>query len=90
MFEKIGRSAEKVVDTLSVSRRGFLGRAAKLAAGVGAALAGLAAFPTETEARGPRTTNRARASKSSHCGCPAGQKLYCIYIDNTLWRDLRA
>ena len=38
MFEKIGQSAEKVVNKVSVSRRGFLGRAAKLAAGVGAAL----------------------------------------------------
>ena len=70
MFEKISQSAEKVVSKVSVSRRGFLGSAAKVAASVGAALAGLAAFPTETEARG---------SKSSHCGCPAGQKLVCFY-----------
>lgn len=49
MFEKIGQSAEKVVGKVSVSRRGFLGRAANLAAVVGAAVAGLA-FPTETPA----------------------------------------
>ena len=49
MFETIGQSAEKVVGTVSLSRRGFLDRAAKLAAVVGAAVAGLA-FPTETPA----------------------------------------
>ena len=41
MFEKISQSAEKVVSKVSVSRRGFLGRAAKVAAGVGVTLAGL-------------------------------------------------
>lgn len=52
MFEKIGQSAEKVASRVSVSRRGFIGRAAKLAAGVGAALAALAAFPTAAGAAG--------------------------------------
>ena len=47
MFEKIGQSAEKVVSKVGVSRRGFLGRAAKLAAAVGAAIAGLMPSPTE-------------------------------------------
>jgi hypothetical protein len=50
MFRKIGQSAERVVDQVSLSRRGFIGRAAKLAAGAGATLAGLAAIPTEAQA----------------------------------------
>jgi hypothetical protein len=50
MFEKIGQSAEKVVNKVSVSRRGFLGSAAKLAAGVGAALTGLLGASSEAQA----------------------------------------
>ncbi len=50
MFEKIGQSAETLVSRVSVSRRGFLRRAAKVAAGLGAVVAGLAAFPTEAQA----------------------------------------
>ena len=53
MFDKIGQAAEKVVNKVSLSRRGFIGRAAKLAAGVGAALAGFAALPTEAQAGRP-------------------------------------
>ena len=79
MFEKISQSAETLVSRVSLSRRGFLGRTAKVAAGVGPALAGLVAFPTETEARGPRRTNGARGSTSSNCGCAAGQTLWCMY-----------
>ena len=32
MFDKIGQSAEKVVSKVSLSRRGFLGKASKTAA----------------------------------------------------------
>jgi hypothetical protein len=50
MFEKIAKSAEKVAGKVGVSRRGFLGTGAKLAAGVGATLAGLLAFPSQASA----------------------------------------
>ena len=70
MFEKISQSAEKVVGKVSVSRRGFLGRAAKAAAGLGAALAGLAAFPTEAQAR------------KVMCWCMEGAP-YCVYSDGS-------
>ena len=71
MFEKIGQSAEKVVGKVSVSRRGFLGRAAKLAAGVGAALAGIAASRAEAAPHGLR-----------NCWCPYGWIPYCIYSNH--------
>ena len=67
MFEKIGQSAQKVVGKVSVSRRGFLGRAAKGAAVLGAALAALAA-------------SRAEASHLAFwCWCVFGQTPYCDY-----------
>jgi len=47
MFEKIGQSAEKVVTKFSLSRRGFLGSAAKKAAALGAGLAVLAVSPAQ-------------------------------------------
>jgi hypothetical protein len=66
MFEKIGQSAEKVVSKVSVSRRGFLGTAAKLAAGVGAAMAGLTASRAEAYAH--------------QCWCARqGGQPYCVY-----------
>jgi hypothetical protein len=40
MFDKIGRLAEKAADSISVSRRGFLGRLGRGAMVVGALLAG--------------------------------------------------
>ena len=36
MFDKIGEAAETVVSSVNLSRRGFLGTAAKVAAGLGA------------------------------------------------------
>ena len=71
MFEKIGQSADKVVGKVSVSRRGFLGNAAKVAATVGAALAGLAAFP------GKATANRLR--KVCVYTCPSGHVVRVRY-----------
>jgi hypothetical protein len=62
MLEKIGQSAEKVVNKVNVSRRGFLGSAAKLVAALGAVAAGVTAFPTEAEAKP---------------WCPRGTKGYC-------------
>jgi hypothetical protein len=67
MFEKIGQSAERVVGKVSVSRRGFLGRAAKAAAVLGAAVAGLAASRAEAWPNRPR------------CGCRVNQTLGCFY-----------
>ena len=43
MFDKIGRLAEKAADSISVSRRGFLGRLGRGAMAVGALLAGSSA-----------------------------------------------
>jgi polyferredoxin len=72
MFEKIGQSAEKVVGKVSVSRRGFLGNAAKVAATVGAALAGLAAFPVKASA-GPAL------HKVCVYTCPSGRVVRVTY-----------
>lgn len=66
MFEKLAQSAEKVVSKVSVSRRGFLGRVAKGAAVLGAALAGLA-------------PSRAEAARRGSCGCPVYYVPYCFY-----------
>jgi hypothetical protein len=63
MLEKIGQSAEKVVNKLSLSRRGFLGRVAKAAARLGAVAAGLTAFP--------------RQAGAAFRWCPRGTKGYC-------------
>ena len=68
MFEKIGQSAEKVVGKVSQSRRGFLGSAAKLVASVGAAMAGLAAFPGKTQAAWP-------PARHCHYKCEDGSKV---------------
>ncbi len=70
MFEKIGQSAEKVVGKVSLSRRGFLGRAARLAARLGAVAAGLAAFPAEAQAG---STRRRRLGPAPLFRCPSGQ-----------------
>jgi hypothetical protein len=43
MFDKIGRLAEKAADSISVSRRGFLGRLGQGAMALGALLAGSSA-----------------------------------------------
>jgi anaerobic selenocysteine-containing dehydrogenase len=61
MFEKIGQSAENLVSKANVSRRGFLGTAAKGAAAVAGLLGGLLLFPQDAEAR------RYRRSASSLC-----------------------
>jgi hypothetical protein len=50
MFEKFGRYAEKLATSAGQSRRGFLGRLSKGAAGVAGLLGGLLLFPGETVA----------------------------------------
>ncbi len=90
MFEKIGRSAEKVVSTLSVSRRGFLGKTAKLAAGAGAALSCLAATSAEASPgelyywgtyECPDGTFESKGFKTyCHNGYRGCKLVYCSYI----------
>jgi hypothetical protein len=61
MFEKIGRYAETVATSAGQTRRGFLGRLGKGAAGVAGLVGGLLLFPREALA--------------CHCcgyGCPDG------------------
>jgi hypothetical protein len=48
MFERIGRYAEKLATSAGLSRRGFLSRLGKGAAGVAGLLGGLLLFPGET------------------------------------------
>jgi len=50
MFEKIGRYAERLAIGAFRSRRGFLGRLGKGAAGVAGLVGGLLLFPGETVA----------------------------------------
>jgi hypothetical protein len=50
MFEKIGRYAEKLATSAGQSRRGFVGRLGKGAAGVAGLVGGLLLFPGETVA----------------------------------------
>ena len=55
MFEKIGRLAEKAADSISVSRRGFLGRIGKAALGAAGVVGGLSTL-----------TGRARRAATTH------------------------
>ena len=50
MFEKIGRYAETVATSAGQTRRGFLGRLGKGAAGVAGLVGGLLLFPREAPA----------------------------------------
>jgi hypothetical protein len=50
MFDKIGRLAEAAADSISVSRRGFLGRLGQLALGAAGVLGGLLALPGTAQA----------------------------------------
>ena len=52
MFEKIGRLAEKAADSISVSRRGFLGRIGKAALGAAGVVGGLSTLTGRAHARG--------------------------------------
>ncbi len=71
MLEKIGQSAETLVRRVSLSRRGFLGRAAKVAAGLGAVLAGCTAFPSEAQ------TRSVREHRSGRCPNGGTPHLFC-------------
>ncbi len=75
MFEKLSQSAEQVVGQVRLSRRGFLGRAAQVAAGLGAALAALGAAPTEAQAQGQGKW------QYPNCWCPPGTIPVCYYRD---------
>ena len=52
MFDKIGRLAEKAADSISVSRRGFLGRLGQVALGAAGVLGGLLVLPGTAQAGG--------------------------------------
>ena len=50
MFDKIGRLAEAAADSISVSRRGFLGRLGQVALGAAGVLGGLLVLPGTAQA----------------------------------------
>ena len=50
MFDKIGRLAEKAANSVSVSRRGFLGRLGQVALGAAGVLGGLLVLPGTAQA----------------------------------------
>ncbi len=75
MLEKLGQAAEQVVSQVRLSRRGFLGRAAQLAAGLGAALATLGAVPTEAQAGGKWQYPQC------WCGSDLSLRPVCVYQD---------
>jgi hypothetical protein len=50
MFDKIGRLAEAAANSISVSRRGFLGRLGQVALGAAGVLGGLLALPGTAQA----------------------------------------
>jgi hypothetical protein len=50
MFDKIGRLAEAAANSVSVSRRGFLGRLGQVALGVAGVLGGLLVLPGTAQA----------------------------------------
>jgi hypothetical protein len=52
MFDQIGRLAEKAADSISVSRRGFLGRLGQVALGAAGVLGGLLVLPGSAQAGG--------------------------------------
>src|SRR5262249_20500933 len=56
MFEKIGRAAEQLSNTVGVSRRGFLGRLGRAALVTVGALTGLLVRPGVAPARGGTQT----------------------------------
>lgn len=93
MFEKVSQSAEKVVNKVSVSRRGFLGGVAKGAAALGAALAALAASPGEAGGIGwsgqyfcPDGSMLAKRGKGSECpGSVRHKGMSCICVSCQLW-----
>jgi len=50
MFDKIGRLAEKAANSVSVSRRGFLGRLGQVALGAAGVMGGLLVLPGTAQA----------------------------------------
>jgi|OpeIllAssembly_1097287.scaffolds.fasta_scaffold1663377_1 hypothetical protein len=81
MFEKIGRSAERVVSKVSLSRRGFLGRLARGAAVLGGTLGGVLWMASEAEAAGGGcciSLSTGYCVKKPKGGCPWGtRQVHC-------------
>lgn len=77
MIEKVSQAAEKLATT--ASRRGFLTRVGKTAAGAAAVFAGFLALPTP-------------AQSAVHCGgvtCPSGYNFCCSYFDTIIKKRVR-
>ena len=80
MFEKIGRLAEKAADSISVSRRGFLGRIGKAALGAAGVVGGLSTLTGRAQAGGNNTLYQCyyRDKSQRHCdGCGVGTVQIC-------------
>jgi hypothetical protein len=68
MFEKLTRQAEQVATELSLSRRGFLGRAGRGALAAAGALGALLAAPNRAGAHGPDPCHHCKKDCREFCG----------------------
>jgi hypothetical protein len=75
MFEKIGRVAENAANSVSMSRRGFLGRLGKAALAAAGVVGGLAALSQHAWG-GPQF--RCQCHKQNF-GCPNDQNLNACF-----------
>jgi hypothetical protein len=94
MFDKIGRMAEAAANSISVSRRGFLGRLGQGALAAAGVLGGLLLFPRDALAGGSgvcrvyscRKPGYLRYSGKSRCQ-PAGTTCAPFLNDCGLWQQ---
>ena len=77
MFDKIGRLAEKSADSISVSRRGFLGRLGKAALGAAGVLGGLLVLPGSAQSGGGVVCCKYRCGNGQYYPRPDRIRVIC-------------
>jgi hypothetical protein len=75
MFDKIGQLAEAAANSISVSRRGFLGRLGNVALGAAGVLGGLLVLPGTAQA-GSGVICCKYECKQGYA-CPPGKRTFC-------------